>query len=86
MITPVQPASEVPQAADDSAQRYISLILELHTALSQLPVLEPSPKVNSLFEKLVNLCAQTLDESLTTKASCPPNLQSRRIGLLTQLG
>lgn len=78
ITTPMQPASEVPQAADDGAQEYISLILELHTALSQLPMLEPSPKVNSLFEKLVDLCAQTLNESLTTKVTGFTVRQKRR--------
>ena len=72
------PVPEIPQPADDGAQKYITMILELHTALSQLPTLEPSPRVNSLFGKLVDLCAQTLDESLTAKVSCLPPLRPER--------
>ncbi|MCJ1363295.1 putative 26S proteasome regulatory subunit [Acarospora aff. strigata] len=76
IAAPVQPVPvpEIPQPADDGAQKYITMILELHTALSQLPTLEPSPRVNSLFGKLVDLCAQTLDESLTAKILTDPRI------------
>ena len=51
---------------DSVAERYIAAILKVHHALSQLPSLDPSPEVNSLFGELVALCIQTPDELVTT--------------------
>lgn len=48
------------------AEKYIAAILNVHHALSQLPSLDPSPEVNSLFNELVALCIQTPDELVTT--------------------
>lgn len=50
---------------DTVAERYIAAILNVHNALSQLPNLDPSPEVNSLFSELVALCVQTPDEQVT---------------------
>lgn len=42
-------------------------IFTSYLALSELPALDPSPKVNALFGKLVNLCQQTLDDATVSK-------------------
>ncbi|MCJ1469130.1 putative 26S proteasome regulatory subunit [Pseudocyphellaria aurata] len=53
--------------ADTVAERYIAAILNVHHALSQLPNLDPSPEVNSLFSELVALCIQTPDEQVAAR-------------------
>ncbi|KAL9030642.1 MAG: hypothetical protein Q9196_001252 [Gyalolechia fulgens] len=44
---------------DNEAEWLVAEILALYSQLSQLPSLYPSPRVNSLFEKLVDLCCNT---------------------------
>ena len=46
-------------------------ILSCYRALSKLPTLDPSPQVNALFGKLVQLCSQTPDDATATKVCRP---------------
>lgn len=54
---------KLPTNTRECAECIIAEILACHTCLRQLPTLMPSPTVNSLFEKLVHICSQTLDEA-----------------------
>jgi hypothetical protein len=54
---------KLPTNTRECAECIIAEILACHTCLRQLPTLMPSPTVNSLFEKLVHICNQTLDEA-----------------------
>lgn len=59
--------------ADDTTECAACLIkdiLSCYELLTKLPSLEPSPLVDSLFTKLVELCSQTLDEA--TSAAVGP--------------
>lgn len=56
--------------AVDCATCLIEEILSCYYLLANLPSLNPSPTVNGLFEKLVHLCSQTLDEATSAKV-CP---------------
>lgn len=53
----------------DDADIMVTKVPALHTNLSQLSSLSPPPRVNSLFEKLVDLCCNTSDKVVTEKAS-----------------
>ena len=53
--------------AVDCATCLIEEILSCYYLLAKLPSLNPSPTVNGLFEKLVHLCSQTLDEATSAK-------------------
>ncbi|KAI9669275.1 MAG: putative 26S proteasome regulatory subunit [Trizodia sp. TS-e1964] len=62
-----------PLANDDvEAQKYITAILHTYKALSNLPKLEPSPVVNSLFQALVEICSCTPTSSVVTKVLTNP--------------
>lgn len=58
--------------AVDCATCLIEEILSCYYLLANLPSLNPSPTVNGLFEKLVHLCSQTLDEATSAKVSPRP--------------
>ena len=57
--------------AAECAACVIKDILSCYELLTKLPSLEPSPSVDSLFSKLVELCSQTLDEA--TSAAVGPS-------------
>ena len=59
--------------AVDCATCLIEEILSCYYLLANLPSLNPSPAVNGLFEKLVHLCSQTLDETTSTKVCLHPS-------------
>ncbi|KAL0637682.1 hypothetical protein Q9L58_003242 [Maublancomyces gigas] len=52
---------------DDTAEKYILTIVDLYEKLSKLPKLDPSPEVNSIFGKLVSVCAETPSEAIAEK-------------------
>jgi len=54
---------KLPTNTRECAECMITEILACHAGLCQLPTLMPSPSVNSLFEMLVHICSQTLDEA-----------------------
>lgn len=53
----------------DSAQAAIDDILACYATLSTLPSLEPSPKVNEAFSRLVSTCLRQFDPSVEDKVS-----------------
>ncbi|KAL7268085.1 hypothetical protein RUND412_009307 [Rhizina undulata] len=59
---------------NEVAQKYITSILELYAGLSKIEKLDPSPEVNSLFGKLVSICAQIPDEAVTNRILTDPNV------------
>lgn len=61
------------QSNDECATCIVENITDCYFELSQLAKLEPSPVVNKLFERLVHLCSETPDESITTKVSATKN-------------
>lgn len=61
------------ESAVECAACLIEEILACYQRLAKLPSLEPTPSVNGLFEKLVHLCSQTLDEATSTMVG-PPTL------------
>lgn len=69
-LSTVQAFLRFSRPADSVAESYIAAILNVHNALSQLPSLDPSPEVNSLFSELVALCLQTPDEQVTATVCC----------------
>jgi hypothetical protein len=64
---PIQPL--IARRDRDVAATYIVDILDIYTALARLPALDPCSEVNSLFGRLVGICAQILDEVTTAKVT-----------------
>lgn len=58
----------------DDADIMVTKVPALHTNLSQLSSLSPPPRVNSLFEKLVDLCCNTSDKVVTEKVLTHPRI------------
>lgn len=52
---------------DDTAEKYISTVIDLYEKLSKLPKLDPAPEVNGIFGKLVSICAETPNEAVAEK-------------------
>jgi len=57
----------------DCVSCYIDEILSCYSELAQSPSLEPSPKVNVVFDRLVRLCTQVPDEEVTAKVRLIPS-------------
>ena len=57
------------QSREDCATCVVAQILDSYIQLSRLSSLYPSPCVNGLFEKLIDVCCNTLDKSIIDKAS-----------------
>ena len=51
----------------DCVSCYVNKILDCYHKLSQSPDLKPSPSINCLFERLVELCGQIPNEAIASQ-------------------
>ena len=58
--------------AADCIGSYVQNIMDCYSDLSKFCDLKPSPEINTSFERLVSLCTQTPDESVTAKVHLTP--------------
>ncbi len=56
----------------DTVSSYSNDILACYSELCTFSNLEPLPRINEAFKKLVSLCSQTPDEAVTAKVVSPP--------------
>lgn len=60
-----------PQETDTCVSCYIDQILSCYSGLAQSSSLAPSPGLNAVFERLVELCKRVPGEGITAKVRSP---------------